>query len=250
MTSDPFRHHPGLRDKIKPAADSFFRDFTAEMMLGILEEKGLEPFPVFDDDTREGLRRHVLEGHDGDLWVFAYGSLIWDPALEFSEVRRAFAPHHRRRFILEDIYGGRGTRERPGLMAALDDDDGGEGCHGLCFRIAGDRVETETEILFRREVLGPGYIPAFIPVEMADQSAHALTFLADHASDMINANLSRETQVRYLATGTGFLGTSHAYLLNVVEHLREMDIADPDLDALLAETEADMARASATKRPE
>jgi cation transport protein ChaC len=72
------------------------------------------PFPIYDDDTREGLRRAALAGHEGDLWVFGYGSLIWDPALEFAEVRRAFAPNHRRRFILEDIYGGRGTPTAPG----------------------------------------------------------------------------------------------------------------------------------------
>jgi hypothetical protein len=70
----------------------------------------------------------------------------------------------------------------------------------------------------------------------------ALTFLADHSIDMINVDLTRDTQIRYLATGTGFLGSSYDYLRGVVDHLHEMDIPDPDLDALLAETEAEMAR--------
>jgi cation transport protein ChaC len=79
---------------------------------------------------------------------------------------------------------------------------------------------------------------------MAHTNGHALTFLADHDIDMIKADLTRETQVRYLATGTGFLGSSYDYLKGVVDHLHEMDIPDPDLDALLAETEAEMARRS------
>jgi cation transport protein ChaC len=243
MTDDPFRHHPGLRDKIKPAAESFFRDFTADRLLDLFAEHDVPPFPIYDDDTREGIRRAALAGHEGDLWVFGYGSLIWDPALDFAEVRRAFAPNHRRRFILEDIYGGRGTPTAPGLMAALDE---GGGCHGLCFRIAAEKVEAETGILFRRELLGPGYIASFIPVELDDMRATALTFLADHSIDMINADLTRDTQIRYLATGTGFLGSSYDYLRGVVDHLHEMDIPDPELDALLAETEAEMARRAAT----
>jgi cation transport protein ChaC len=241
MTADPFHHHPSLRDKIKPAGESFFRDFTPSGLQELMAAEGVPPFPIYDDATREALRRTTLEGHDGDLWVFAYGSLIWDPALEFAEVRRAFAPNHRRRFILEDIYGGRGTPDRPGLMAALDECDGG-GCYGLCFRIAAGKVDIETEILFRREMLGPGYLARFIPVELDDCDIRALTFLADHSIDMINADLTRDTQIRYLATGTGFLGSSYDYLQGVVDHLHEMAIPDPDLDALLAATEAEMAR--------
>jgi cation transport protein ChaC len=241
MSTDPFRHHPALRAMIKPAKESFFRDFTPGSMQAMITDPDIPPFPIHDDATREALRRKTLEGHEGDLWVFGYGSLIWDPALEFAEVRRAFAPKHRRRFILEDIWGGRGTPNDPGLMAALDD---GDGCNGLCFRIPAQHVEAETEILFKREALGPGYVPTFIPVEMAHTNGHALTFLADHAIDMIKADLTRETQVRYLATGTGFLGSSYDYLKGVVDHLHEMDIPDPDLDALLAETEAEMARRS------
>ncbi len=241
MKNDPFRRHPRLRDKIKPAAESFFRDFKAETLLALFAEHDVPPFPMYDDETRESVRRAALEGHEGDLWVFGYGSLIWDPALEFADVRRAYAPNHRRRFILEDIYGGRGTPQQPGLMAALDE---GDGCHGLCFRITADKVEVETDILFRREVLGPGYLPTFIPVELDDMQAMALTFLADHTVEMINADLSRDTQIRYLATGTGFLGSSYDYLRGVVDHLHEMAIPDPNLDALLAETEAEMARLS------
>lgn len=97
--------------------------------------------------------------------MFAHGSLMWDPAIDFAEVRRAWLPGHARRFILCDIHGARGTRDAPGLMAALDR---GDGC-----------------------------------------------FLADHESDMIRGDLSRDEQVRYAATGTGFLDCSHDYLENI-----------------------------------
>lgn len=240
MTADPFRHHPGLRDKIKPCESSFFRTMTVERVREIMDERGLPvTFPFYEDAEREALRTEALEGHAGDLLVFAYGSLLWDPALDFAEVRRACAPGHARRFILVDIHGGRGTAEAPGLMAALDE---GSGCDGLVFRIAAEKVDTETEILFRREMIGPGYHARFVPVLVDGAPARALTFLADHDDPLMRPDISRAEQLRYLATGTGFFGTSHAYLKNVVDHLHEMAIPDPDLDALLAETEAAMAR--------
>lgn len=235
MTSvpDPFRHHPGLRGKIKPFADSFFRTITAEKVRALIAELGTpSTFPFHEDATREALRAEALSGHSGDLLVFAYGSLIWDPALDFTEVRRARAPDHARRFILVDVHGGRGTADAPGLMAALDE---GPGCDGLVFRIAAEKVDRETEILFRREMIGPGYLARFVPVVIDGAEARALTFLADHNDPLMRPDITRADQIRYLATGCGFLGSSFDYLSNIVDHLHDMGIPDPDLDALLAE---------------
>jgi cation transport protein ChaC len=235
MTQDPFRHLPGLRDKITPFERSSFRDFSAEKVAAILDAEGMPPFPAYDDEDREALRAEALEDHEGDLWIFAYGSLIWDPALDFSEVRMAFAPEHSRRFILVDRYGGRGTEEAPGLMAALDD---GDGCDGLAFRIKADKVDAETEILFRREMICPGYHARHILVEIDGEEATALTFIADHDSELIDGEISRASQIECVAHGTGFLGTSLQYLESTVSHLAEFGIVDDDAEQLLEATRA------------
>jgi cation transport protein ChaC len=236
--TDPFHHHPNLRHKIKPAEDSFFRTITTDAVRAMLAERGIEDrFPFYSDAERERLRRAALQGHDGDLLVFAYGSLLWDPALHFSEVRRAHAPHNARRFILVDTYGGRGTEDAPGLMAALD---AGPGCDGLVFRIPRETVDRETEILFRREMIGPGYHALFVPVRIdgAEADARALTFIADHDDPLMRPGITRAEQVRFAATGEGFLGTSYEYLRSTVSHLTEMGIEDADASALLSEVEA------------
>ncbi len=236
---DPFRHHPGLRDRITPFRDSFFRDKTVDDIRALMTAKGIPIlFPFHSDDTREGLRRAALKDHDGDLWVFAYGSLIWDPALDFAELRRARAPGHARRFILVDTYGGRGTEDAPGLMAALDE---GAGCDGVAFRIEAAKVETETRQLFQRELIGPGYLARFVDVEIGRDTARALTFLADHDDPLMRPDITRTDQVRYAATGTEFLGSSLDYLENTVAHLAEIGIDDPDITALLCEVRAYMA---------
>jgi cation transport protein ChaC len=240
-SNDPFRHHPGLRGLITDPKQSFFRDFTAEALFESRPElRTAAMFDwVFSDQEREANRNRVLKGRcDMDLWVFAYGSLMWDPAFCFEEVRRAHAPFYSRHFILKDTFGARGSAERPGLMAALD---AGAGCNGILFRIARDKIEAETEILWRREMFGAAYIPAFIDVTAGEEQMTALTFVADHKAPFIEPDLTREEQIRYIATGSGFLGTSYEYLANIVEHFRTICIDDPDIEAIYKEVRAYLA---------
>ena len=234
--SDPFLYHPELRDLVKPCGESFFRTITTAQIKAQILSSGQElTIDFHDDQTRECIRAEALAQHKGDLHVFAYGSLMWDPALDFCEVRRAFAPRHQRRFMLVDNRGGRGTRDAPGLMAALDH---GKGCDGLAFRITAEKVDAETEILFRREAIAPGYLARFIPVVIDGENVSALTFLADHQQAHMQPNITRQQQIRYAATGQGTLGTSLEYLQNTVEQLSRLGISDKDASDLLAAAQA------------
>jgi cation transport protein ChaC len=232
---DPFAHQPELRGRIADPETSFFRTFSVETLFA--RHPHLEALRswVHTDEEREAIRAETLRGHGGDLWIFAYGSLMWDPALRFAEVRRAMADGHARRFILLDDKGARGTREAPGLMAALDT---GDGCEGLAFRIRAADVEVETEILFRREAIGPGYTPGFIPIRIAEDEASALTFLANHDYPDIRGDIPRTEQIRCIATGSGFLGTSREYLAKVVGHFAHLGIADDHCTDLLRAVDA------------
>ena len=233
---DPFSHHPELRDEIADPLQSFFRTFTTADLAAKMQELGMSLKWWHTDDEREAMRIEALADHrDADLWVFAYGSLMWDPAFRFSEVRRARVPDHSRRFILKDVYGARGTFDSPGLMAALDK---GSGCDGLLFRIAREHIEEETEVLWRREQVGPCYTSVFVEAVFSDQSVTALTFVADHDAELIDANLTREEQIHFAATGKGFAGSSMDYLRNIHEKFAALRIHDKDVAALLREAES------------
>ena len=234
-TPDPFVHHPELRDRIACSESSFFRSFNLDDL--IKQHPQMEEFRPWahTDDEREAVRAMALEGHTGDLWIFAYGSLMWDPALRFQEVRRVFAPGYARKFILKDDMGGRGTKAAPGLMAALDE---GDGCEGLAYRIAEKDIETETEILFRRELIGPAYAPTFIPVHIGENVIHVFAFLADVTSPDMLPKILRSDQIRWIATGAGFLGSSRDYLINIVQQLTHLGIEDPACTELLREVDA------------
>ena len=162
MSQDPFCHHPRLAALITPPEESDFRHFDPAAIDPIVRANGGPESWRLSEAEREADRRAALSGRVGDLWVFAYGSLMWNPGIHFAEVRRGFAPRVARRFILRDRFGGRGTRDAPGVMAALQ---WGEGCNGLVFRIARETLDAETTLLWRRERVGDAYTPEFIPVE-------------------------------------------------------------------------------------
>lgn len=233
---DAFRHHPGLADKIRDPAQSFFRDLDLAAIDEAWFQAGHTQNPRYSDEVREAMRHETLASRMGqDIWVFAYGSLMWDPAVYFSEVRRARLPGYRRSFCLVDRSGARGSAEAPGLMAALDH---GPACDGLVFRLAAETADRESEVIWRREMMAPCYKAVFAPVETSEGTVEALCFVADPEAEMIDTGIAYEDQLRYLATGVGQLGTSREYLENVIAGCRELRIEDPDLEEMLADVDA------------
>ena len=234
--ANPFSFHPELRDKISDPLSSPSRTLTTAKLAAVSRERGLPLDWWYSDNERETERAEVLASRRGsELWVFGYGSLMWDPAIRFEEVRRAHVPGYARRFILKDIYGGRGTVDAPGLMVALDK---GPGCDGLAFRISRENLEAETEALWRRERIGPAYTPVFVDAVAADCRVTALTFVADHEADLIDAGITRAQQIEYCASGTGFMGSSLDYLKNINRQFTALGIQDDEVSELLRETEA------------
>ena len=238
-TPDAFAHHPELRGKIADPLTSFFRTFGRKSLL----ENHPNPEVLKDflrsDIDREANRHNFLAAHgQGDLWVFGYGSLMWDPGFQFSDVRRASVAGHSRQFILVDDKGGRGTVAAPGLMAALDQTlDESATCQGLGFRIAASLVGAETEILWQREMVGFAYLPVLVTAQINNQPEKVLTFKANHAAASIRRDLSRADQIRYFAQGQGFLGSSKDYLANIVRQFALLGIVDDACTDLLREVE-------------
>lgn len=235
-TDDPFLHHPRLRELVVPPEQSRHRNIEPEEFIRRGVKMGIPRDCWLTDLQREERRRKALALHEGgDLWVFAYGSLMWDPGFRFVEILRATVKGYARKFILKDQYGGRGTRESPGVMAALDR---GEMCNGLLFRIPEDWTDFETEILWRREQIAPAYQAEFVPAITDFGEVQALTFVADHESELIDAAMCREDQVRYLATGRGVMGTSLEYLERIARKFEALGIDDPEISGLLRDAKA------------
>ncbi len=69
---------------------------------------------------------------DQDIWVFAYGSLMWNPGFAYAEARPARLMGYHRAFCIYSVHY-RGTQKRPGLVLGLDR---GGTCDGIAYRLA------------------------------------------------------------------------------------------------------------------
>lgn len=234
---DPFIHLPALRGKIKPPEDSELRGTWAR--IAAWDERarrlGHPPGWRLSDEQLETTRRALLGSHidaGHDLWVFGYGSLMWDPGFHFDEVRLAHLPGYARRFTYWTRIA-RGTPERPALMLTLEPQAEICNCTGLAFRIAGRVTETESAMLWRREMLRNGYCPALLPAATPQGPVHALVFTCNAAHDDYAGAMSLDDTAAVIASASGAVGTNREYLELMARQLGELQIHDDYVAQLL-----------------
>ncbi len=183
-----------------------------------------------DDELRESWTR-ILAGHPdpgGDVWIFGYGSLIWNPAFHHVERRIARLHGYHRRFCLWS-HLGRGSAERPGLMLGLER---GGSCFGMAFRIAAAAVADELEIVWRREMFGGAYRPRWVRLHTGAGPVAAVTFPIEPEHPRYAGRQPEAAVVAALAHAEGPLGTARSYLDNTVDHLEAHGIRDRSLSRL------------------
>jgi glutathione-specific gamma-glutamylcyclotransferase len=162
------------------------------------------------------------------VWVFAFGSLIWNPAFHFVERRTARIHGFHRQFCLW-ARAGRGSPERPGLMLSLV---AGGSCTGVAYRLAERAVATELDVLWRREMGTMAYRPVWTTAHTPRGREPAIAFSANPHHERYVPGLEEAAVARYLATGAGTMGRCCDYLFDTVAHLRQLGIRDRRLEAL------------------
>ena len=184
--------------------------------------------PATDADYAAVVDGILAAAPPGDFWVFAYGSLIWNPDFDFDERRVALARGWRRAFCLGWDHRFRGSREAPGLMLALD--RGGQ-CKGVVHRLPAADLEANLHRLIRREMsmVPSAFPPRFIGVDTEAGRLSALTFAIDRRSGRYIGGLDVEAVADVLSTACGFRGSMAEYLFSTVSHLEELGIHDRHL---------------------
>ena len=164
----------------------------------------------------------------GDVWFFAYGSLMWDPGFAFVETRSALLRGYHRKFCVDStVY--RGTPERPGLVLGLDR---GGACRGVAYRIAAGRREAAARYLDRRELAEDIYLLRGVGLETAQGRLRGYTLVVDRTTPYYARGVSAEEEASRIATCRGERGANVDYLDDTIARLEAIGIRDRGLAAL------------------
>jgi cation transport protein ChaC len=172
----------------------------------------------------------ILAQHNAveDVWLFAYGSLMWNPAIHTVQCTAALLRGWHRRFCFW-MTGGRGSPEQPGLMLGLAR---GGACNGIAWRIAAANAREELLLVWRREMFGRAYIARWVPLSTPLGCLRAITFVANPAHERYDAHVPDAECAARLAVASGPLGTGAEYLHETVAHLRALGLRDRRLERI------------------
>ena len=168
---------------------------------------------------------------ENGIWVFGYGSLVWQPGFDFERHEIARLSGFHRSFCMRSIHH-RGTVADPGLVLALDRDFGSY-CDGVAFFVGGKQAGATIEYLRARELISSAYLEQTHPVTLRDGGqVSAVCYVIDAAHTQYCGGLPLEEQAGIIANAIGGRGPNSEYLYNTAAHLRELGIEDSDLNWL------------------
>lgn len=166
-----------------------------------------------------------------DVWVFGYGSLMWNPAFHHVDRLRGRIYGYHRAFCLKTFIG-RGSPDKPGLVLGLDY---GGSCQGIAFRVDPGNLEEELDVVWSREMVADGYCPTWVTMHTERGPVPAITFVMNRTYERYVKGLPQETIARMIAEAEGRIGRCAEYLENTVQSLDELGIADGPMHRLLVQ---------------
>jgi glutathione-specific gamma-glutamylcyclotransferase len=194
-----------------------------------------EGHALTDEQLSASLTRTLsLRPKQAGWWVFAYGSLLWNPIFPFAEARRANVHGRHRRFCLWSL-ASRGTPQAPGLVLGLDR---GGSCRGVAYRLHAACALDELHLLWRREMVTGAYEPRWLDVDCEGRRIAALGFVVRREHAQYAGHLTIDAQAQVIARACGAFGSSADYLERTRVSLAAHGVFDRYLERLAASVAA------------
>lgn len=171
------------------------------------------------------------------MWVFGYGSLLWNPGFEVAQSCVAVLDGYVRSFCMRSIHH-RGSDAAPGLVLALDAAEQGH-CQGVALAVAAGHEAQTLAYLRERELISSAYLERNLDVTLNDgRRVNALAYIIDPDHVQYCGALPLEEQAQIIAYAVGERGPNTEYLFNTTAHLVGIGLNDPDLDWLASRVRA------------
>lgn len=186
-----------------------------------------------DEELLASRRALVPDDADtSDIWVFGYGSLIFNPVMDYVDRARGRIYGHHRRFCLWTRLG-RGSPDCPGLVLALDR---GGSCTGVAYRLNPDVAIAELDLLWRREMVTLAYRASWLTFHPDGHNdgagKRAISFVSRPERENFAGPMTLDEEADVIASASGFIGPCRDYLFDTVKALEADGISDPHLKKL------------------
>lgn len=186
------------------------------------DPKRLEAERLTGEALERSLEQMLAEHARGDIWIFGYGSLMWNPELDFEAKRVATVHGYHRNFCLWSRIN-RGTPERPGLVLTLER---GGSCRGIAYRLTRAIAREQLARLWRREMSMGSYRPRWLACRCGSDVFEGLAFVVNRRCTGYAGKLPFETMVAAISSASGKYGSSADYLFRTEATLEEHGIRD------------------------
>lgn len=186
-------------------------------------------FRMSHDTTAINRQRHRFNGAH-EVWLFAYGSLIWKVDFAFEERRRAWLGGWSRRFW-QGSHDHRGTPQAPGRVLTLVPDENAR-CTGFAYRISPavfDALDHREKNGYLRHVerlrLDDGH-------DVDSRDVDGLVYIADAHNGAWLGPADDDAIAAQIAAAHGPSGANRDYVLALADALRAMDADDDHVFAI------------------
>jgi len=186
---------------------------------------------VLSDQDLVRERRKIIpdKGIGEDIYIFAYGSLLWNPTVEYEKQFFAKIFGFHRSFCMKTRLG-RGSFKNPGLMLGLDK---GGSCQGSAFKLKKNNAIKNIDILFRREMVTGAYKPKLLKTKLENgEVVLSLAFTVDKKHKNYFSKSTPKIKANLISKAHGFLGSCEEYLNNTLESLSELNITDKEMNSI------------------
>ena len=204
------------------------KNIQSDKLRTFVREQGLGS-KLLDDETLLKSRRSLVpDNTKNDVWLFGYGSLIWNPVIKPVKKLKVKSFGYRRRYCLK-THIGRGSKNFPGLVLGLEN---GGSVTGEALKVNNKKIYEELELVWRREMIMGAYVPKMITGHTKEGKINMIAFIINKNHENYIASLSEAETAYMISRAQGFLGTAIEYLDKTRESLQKLGLNDNYLERL------------------